>query len=493
MLFNLSSQLETNITQLKDFFSKDDIVKFRTFNSKDSKIHCGIVFTEGLSDKTIINENIIKPIINSINNNSLKNSELSSYVENHIIQCDGIEKTTDVNVIVNSILSGKTALFIDGVLEVLILSTNKNPTRAITSPPSENSIRGSREGFTESILVNINLLRKRILDPNLKIEFNEIGKRTKTKVCIVYIQDVAPDAIINEVKKRLDDIDIDGVLESGYLEEFIADEPLSLFKTIGSTERPDVAAANLLEGRVVIIFDGTPFVLSLPYLFIEAFQASEDYYNNYIFSSLNRLLRLICFILTTSTPAIYVALVSYHQEMIPTSLFMSIVTAREGVPFPTVLEAIIMLLTFEILREAGIRLPQQIGQTTSILGALVLGEAAVTARFISAPIVIIVALTGISGFAIPTMLEAVIVLRFIFLIAAFIFGLYGYIFAVIGLFTYLMSIQSFGVNYMEYTDVIDKENIKDTALRVPHWLMQYRPRFITKNRVRMRQRRQGLH
>lgn len=491
-MFNLSSQLNVNLSQLKDLFSKDDVVKFRTFSSKDSKIQCGIVFTEGLSDKTIINENVIKPIVTSINDNSLESCKLCSYIKNNIILCDEIEKTTDINMIIKSIMYGKTALFIDSVLEVLILNTEGGPKRSISSPPSENVVRGSREGFTENILVNINLIRKRILDPNLKIEFRELGRRTKTKVCMAYIQDIVQDEIVNETRKRLDNIDIDGVLESGYIEEFIRDEPLSPFKTIGSTERPDVAAGKLLEGRVVIICDGTPFVLSLPYLFIESFQASEDYYNNYMFSSFNRLLRIFCFILTTSTPAVYVSLVAYHQEMIPTRLFMSIASAREGVPFPSVIEALLMLLTFEILREAGVRLPQQIGPAISIVGALVLGEAAVSAKFISAPIIIIVALTGISGFAVPSMLESTIVLRFIFLVAAFLLGLYGYIFAIIGLFTYLMSMQSFGVNYMEYADVISNENIRDTALRVPHWLMKYRPKFIVKNKIRMAHKRKDL-
>jgi spore germination protein KA len=488
-VFNLSSQLETNLTQLKSFFAKDDAIKFRIITSKDSRLRCGIVFTDGLSDRNIISENVIKPIANATYDDSLTNDELCNYLENNIILCDETEKTIDVNVIISSIMYGNTALFIDGVWGVLILSTKGGPTREISSPPSENVVRGPREGFTESIIANINLIRKRIQDPNLKIEFKEIGRRTKTKICIAYIQDIAQDKIVNEVKKRLEVIDIDGVLESGYIEEFIRDEHLSPFRTIGSTERPDVAAGKLLEGRVIIICDGTPFVLSLPYLFIESFQASEDYYNNYIFSSLNRLLRILCFILTTSTPAIYVSLVSFHQEMIPTNLFMSIATSREGVPFPTVLETILMLLTFEILREAGVRLPQQIGQAISIVGALVLGEAAVSARFISAPIVIVVALTGISGFAIPAMLESIVVLRFAFVIASYILGLYGYIFTVICLFTYLMSMKSFGVNYMEYTDLISRESIKDTAIRVPHWLMQYRPKFITKNRIRMSQQR----
>lgn len=485
-MFSLNSQLEANLTHFKDILESDNTVKFRTFKSKDSKITCGIIFTDGMSDKIIINENIIRPITNSLNNMSLTGANLFDYIKNSIVLCDYIEKTTDESIIISSIMFGNTALFIDGSKEVLILNTKGGYTRAIDVPPSENVVRGSREGFTENILINITLIKKRIQDTNLKFEYREIGRKTKTRICLSYIKDIAPEEIVNEAKRRLDTIDIDGILESGYIEELIRDEPLSPFKTIGSTERPDVAAGKLLEGRVIIICDGTPFVLTIPYLFVESFQASEDYYNNYIFSSFNRLLRILTFILTTSVPAIYIALVTYHHEMIPTKLFISISMAREGVPFPTVVEATLMLLTFEILREAGVRLPKQIGQAVSIAGALVLGEAAVRARLISAPIVIVVALTGISGFAVPTMLEVVVLLRFIFIIASSLFGIYGYIFAVIGLLIHLMPMKSFGVNYMEYADVIDKDNIKDTAIRSPWRLMEYRPRFIVKNRKRIK-------
>lgn len=450
------------------------------------------MFFDGLSDRSIINDNIIKPLTHYSNENSLTGSNLLNHIETNIILCDEIQRTMDLNLIISSMLYGDTALFIDGSTEIFILNTKGGEKRAIDSPPSENVIRGPREGFSENIIVNTSLIRKKILDPNLKFEFSEVGRRTKTKICIAYIEDIAPSPIVAELKKRINTIDVDGILESGYLEEFIRDEPLSPFKTVGCTERPDVIAAKLLEGRVVILCDGTPFVLSVPYLLIESFQASEDYYNNYLFSSFNRFLRIICFFITTSTPAIYICLVCYHQEMIPTSLFMSIATSREGVPFPTILEALLMLLTFELLREAGVRLPQQIGQAISIVGALVLGEAAVSAKFISAPIVIIVALTGIAGFAIPSMLESIVLLRFIFLLSSFVFGLYGYIFALIGVFTYLLSLKSFGVYYMEYIDIINKDNLIDTAIRAPHWLMKYRPKFIIKNRIRLNQQRKDV-
>ncbi len=241
----------------------------------------------------------------------------------------------------------------------------------------------------------------------------------------------------------------------------------------------------MLEGRISILCDGTPFVSTLPYLFIEYFQASEDYYNNYIFATINRLIRIIGFFLSTSVPAIYVALTTYHQEMIPTPLLLSISAAREGVPLPTVIEAMIMLFTFEIIREAGVRLPAAIGQAVSIVGALVLGQAAVAARLISAPMVIVTALTGISSFLTPQMIETLILIRFILLALSSFLGLYGYIFGIIGIFIHLMSLRSFGVPYMLNVSPINKQDVKDTAIRAPWWYMYYRPKLISdRNSVR---------
>ncbi|MEL7597183.1 MAG: spore germination protein [Clostridiaceae bacterium] len=325
---------------------------------------------------------------------------------------------------------------------------------------------------------NISLIRRKINSPELKFKYKDLGKITKTKICICYIEGLVSKEILEDLNSRLDKIKIDGILESGYIEEKIKDHPYSIFDTIGNTERPDVVAAKLLEGRIALICDGTPSVLTIPFVFIEYFQSSEDYNNNFIYGSFNRILRITGFILSTSVPAIYTALVTFHQELIPTQLILSIAAARKGTPFPTIIEAIFMIAIFEILREAGTRLPKNVGQAISIVGALVLGEAAVSAGFVSAPIVIVVAITSISKFSVPKMAIVIMVIKSIFLLLPGFLGLYGYIFGMIGLSLYLFSMKSFGVEYMLKFGSMSKEDLKDQAIRVPWEFMKNKSKFI---------------
>ncbi len=482
----LEKSLLKNIALFKQVFKNDETIIFREFESKgENKIRCCIIFADEMVNKEIINENIIKPIVECTVDKSIFKFGLLDYLMNTIVISGEIRRAKDIDELIGSILYGDTILLINGLEEALVIDTKGWETRSISEPLSESVVRGPREGFTESIKINLSLIRRRIRSNKLKFQFKEIGSRSKTRVCICYIEELANEKILKELFTRLENIKIDGVLETGYIEELIKDSPFSPFNTIGYTERPDVVVAKLLEGRIAVLCDGTPFVSTLPYLFIEYFQASEDYYKNYIFSTINRLIRIFGFFLSTSVPAVYVALTTYHQEMIPTPLLLSISAAREGVPLPTVVEAMLMLFIFEVIREAGIRLPAAIGQAVSIVGALVLGEAAVTARLISAPIVIVTALTGISSFLTPQMIETLILIRFILLALSSFLGLYGYIFGIIGIFIHLMSLRSFGVPYMLNVSSINKQDIKDTAIRAPWWYMYYRPKLIAdRNSIR---------
>jgi spore germination protein KA len=314
---------------------------------------------------------------------------------------------------------------VDGVAEVLVLSTVGWEKRAIEEPPSEVVVRGPREGFTETLRTNTALLRRKIRNPNLTFEIMNIGKQTKTEVCIVYIRGIAYDSLVAELKRRLQRIKTDSILESGYIEEFIEDAPFSIFETVDYTERPDAIAGKVLEGRVAIIINGTPVVLTVPAIFLEFFQSPEDYYLRSYYSTLVRLVRYAAFAFSLLSPAIYVALVTFHQELLPTPLLISIAAAKEGVPFPAAFEAISMGLVFEILREAGIRQPRPIGQAVSIVGALVIGQAAVTAGFVSAPMVIVVALTAIASFVTPKLSDLTALLRILLTIMAGCLGAFG--------------------------------------------------------------------
>lgn len=477
--WQLTESLEDNIKMFKNIFNKDDMIKFREFETKDSlPLKFCLIFVDGMINKAIINENIILPIVDFPIKDIDSDSEIIDILRNKIIVTSGAKKQKDVNELIGSCLYGNTILLVDGAREALLIDTKGWSTRAIKEPTGETIVRGPKEGFNESVMINLTLIRRKIRSTDLKFKFREIGVRTKTKVCVCYIEGVANDKIVKEVDKRLNDIDIDGILDSGYIEELIKDSPLSPFTTVGNTERPDVVAGNLLEGRIALVVDGTPHVLTVPHLFIEYFQANDDYYNNFIYATLNRLVRGFGFFLSTSVPAIYVALTTFHQEMIPTPLLLSISAAREGVPFPTIVEALFMLLAFEILRESGIRLPKPIGSTISFVGALILGQAAVDAKFVSAPIVIITALTGISNFLIPKMIGALIVVRLTFILLSAFLGLYGYIFGVIGLFIHLMAMRSFGIPYMLDIGALNMQDIKDTTIRAPWWIMHLRPKLI---------------
>jgi spore germination protein KA len=481
----LTDSLDNNINVFKELFKDNQTVIYREFQNRIiDNVKCCIIYTDGMVNKQLVDEHIILSIMEMDLKDSITPVNILDILMRKVIISGDVKKINDVNEMATSMTYGDTLLLVDTVSEVLIIDTKGWPVRAIEEPSSEKVVRGSKEGFTESIMSNLTMIRKRIRVPELKAVFKEVGTRTKTKICVCYIEGVAQDKILKELMKRLDKIDIDSVLESEYIEEYIKDSPFSLFKTIGNTESPDVLSGKLLEGRIAILCDGTPFVLTLPFLFVEYFLVYEDYYNNYIYSTFNRWLRMIALFLGISIPAIYVGIVAFHQELIPTSLFLSISAARKGIPLPTVVEALVMLTGFSLLREAGIRLPEPIGQAISIVGALVLGEAAVNARIISAPMVIVIAATGISSFLIPKMLGVFIMARLVLLILASILGLYGYIFGIMGLLLYLMSLRSFGVPYMLYATVISVEDLKDTAARVPWFLMNYRPKLIAKDRLR---------
>ncbi|MTI47100.1 MAG: spore germination protein [Firmicutes bacterium] len=480
----IGNSLEDKISMLKKILTGDDGIVYRRLQTKGpNSIKCSIIFVDSLVDTRKMNESVLRAVMEtSIENKPTNRSTLDYFIEK-IVSAGEITKSKDVDYIIGSILYGDTILMIDGIKEVLVIDTKGWKTRAICEPLSESNVRGPREGFTESIRVNISLIRRRIRSPKLKFNFRELGRETKTKVCLCYMNGIADKKIVKELITRLEKIDIDGILETGYIEEMIKDAPYSPFKTIGSTERPDVVCGRLLEGRVALICDGTPFVLTLPFIFIEYFQANEDYYKNYIYASTSRLLRITSFFLATSIPAIYVSLVTFHQEMMPTELVMSISAAQQGVPLPTVVEALVMLLVFDIIREAGIRLPAPIGQTVSIVGALVLGQAAVDAKVISAPIVIVTAFTGISSFLLPKMLDALSIIRVVFVILASFLGLYGYIFGVMALSIHLISIRSFGVSYMSNIASLNGQEEKDMFIRAPWWKMYFRPRAIVKEDI----------
>ncbi|HHX25255.1 MAG TPA: spore germination protein, partial [Firmicutes bacterium] len=390
----------------------------------------------------------------------------------------------------SSIAAGKCGIVIDGSSETLVCDVRGFETRSIEEPQSEVVIRGPREGFTEVLRINTSLLRRRIRDPRLWIEEFTVGRVSRTQVAIVYIKGIANDKVVQEARDRITRIDIDSIQESGELEEYLEDAPFSPFPTILRTERPDRVAGALFEGRIAILTDGTPFVLIVPVTFLMFLTSPEDYYERFFIASAIRLLRYASFFIAFLLPALYVAITTFHQEMLPTPLVLAIAAQREGVPFPAVFEALLMEVAFEILREAAVRLPKIYGPAISIVGVLILGEAAVRAGLVSSAMIIVVALTAIASFVTPifSLSIAVRLLRFPIILLGGTLGLFGVVFGFLIVGIHLSSLRSFGVPFLEPIAPVVVSDLKDALIRLPWWAMDTRPEFTGQSDLRRQSR-----
>lgn len=468
--------LQNNIKYMKKIFGDNSDINIREFAIGKKQIDALIVNIEGMSEKTMINENIMGSLMWEARKITPDEEITIEYVKKSFINVNNVKGTTIMEEVVDAVLSGDTAFFLDGSDVALLIDTKAWEHRGVEQPQTESVVRGPREGFTETLRVNTSLVRRKIKDTSLKMEIIKIGRRTRTDVCIVYIKNLADNKIVKEVMRRLKSIDIDAILESGYIEEFIEDAPFSVFSTVSNTESPDRFAAKILEGRVGILVDGTPFALTVPMFFIESFQSSEDYYSRPFFASQVRFIRFLAFHITLFLPGMYVAIATFHPNIVPIPLLITMASTHEGIPFPTFVEALLMLVIFEGLREAGVRMPRPIGQAVSIVGALVLGEAAVNAGIASYPVVIVIALSGIMSFLLPPQVDSVTMLRFPILILGTTFGLFGIVWSYLFIIIHLASLHSFGVPYMSPLMPFNLKDFKDVFIRVPWWLMKTRPK-----------------
>ncbi|WP_071394448.1 spore germination protein [Bacillus tuaregi] len=481
----------------KTMGNSTDIITRKFKTGKKGWIEFGVVYTDGLADKNFVQDFIIEPLmtdlrLTELDTETLNQTNLFEVLKDFNVPGGDMKVISDLKSLYSHMLSGDTVIVVGGCSKGFAVSTRGWEMRGLEEPSSQTVVRGPKEGFTETLRINTSLIRRRIKNTNLWVETLAVGEQTQTDVALLYIKGIANDKIIEEVKNRIDKINIDAILESGYIEELIQDETYTIFPTMHNTERPDAACGALLEGRIIIMVDGTPFVLMVPALFIEFFQSSEDYYQRADISTLLRILRFICLFLALLTPSAYIAVTTFHQEMLPTRLLISLAAQREGVPFPAIVEAVMMEITFEILREAGVRMPRAVGPAISIVGALVLGQAAVEAGIVSASMVIIVALTAIASFVNPTfnMGIAIRILRFGFMFLAATFGLFGIIIGLIIMVAHLASLRSFGVPYLSPMAPFITSEQKDVIFRIPLWGMFSRPRLISQqNRIRERSSR----
>ncbi|MDF2962299.1 MAG: hypothetical protein K0S39_4034 [Paenibacillus sp.] len=471
----LSSDLNANEKILRTIYNDCSDVIFHHFRI-GGKINALLIYIVGLSNAEEIDQQVLKPLMESVV------SLNSDALRQKVAVSNGTEVFTFTDVI-GQISAGNPVVFIDQENKGLALGLAKWEKRSVEEPSAESVIRGPREGFTESIGVNSALLRRKIRSPKLKIQTMTVGRYTQTRVMLAYIEGIADVTLIEEVTNRLKRIDVDGILESGYIEEMIEDNSFSPFPQILNTERPDVAASGLLEGRIIILVDGTPFVLIAPTTLYSMLQSSEDYYERFLIGTVIRWLRYLFFLLALLLPSIYIAILTFHQEMIPTTLILSIAKSREEIPFPALIEALLMEVSFEALREAGVRLPKQVGAAVSIVGALVIGEAATSAGLVSSPMVMVVALTGIASFTIPRYATGVALrmMRFPIMFLAGTMGLLGIMLGLLTIIIHLCSLRSFGVPYLSPMGPMKAREMKDVLIRAPWWSLNTRPHLTGRN------------
>lgn len=465
MTKKISSQIQENANAIETLFAKNFDAVTRYAEDVGGR-RFFVLFFDGLADKELIHETVIAPLLGYAMTVDLRGECDLRGIQTRLLTSVDISAAQDMDEAVLHALSGDTVLFVDGASQAIVLQTRKWMNRGIPEAASQKSIRGPKESFTETLLFNVALLRRKIKSPALKTEVFKIGSVTQTDVCLAYIEGIAKEELIRLVKDRLSAIDVKYVLESGHIEQLIEDHHRSIFATTGNYEKPDIVAAKLLKGRCCIIVDGTPFVLTLPMLMSENFTSPGDYYSRPYYANFLRLLRFFAYLVTLILPGMYVALVTFHREMIPAELLSTLIVAGEGVPLPVGAELFLILVLYELLREAILRLPEAVGGTVGIVGVLIIGEAAVGINLIGAPSVVIGALTFITSAVVSPLADSSAILRMGFLLMGSFFGAYGIFSGLFLLFVYLCSISSYGCPFMLPLSPLRLSGIKDSVLRL---------------------------
>lgn len=478
----ISLKTKENVAYIKELLEDTSDIVFREFYIGNFK--AALVYVDGMGDKILLNDYVLENVM-------LKGYSITDVgeIKDRILAVTDVREIKKLSEGVNAMLSGDTMMFIEGLETCYVIASRSWPARGVSEPSGETVIRGARDGFTETIRFNTALVRRRVRDTRLKIVPKSLGIRSKTDSAIMYIDDIANKDVLDELFNRIENINIDAILDSGYVEQLIEDDKWSIFPQVQSTERPDVVAAALYEGRIVMLVDNSPFALIVPAPMPTLFQSPDDYYQRWIYGSIIRLIRFFSIFVSLLLPALYVAVTSFHTGIIPTKLAYFIAASREGVPFPAFVEALIMEVSLAFLLEAIARLPKAIGATIGIVGGLIIGQAAVTAGIVSPIMIIIVSLTVITSFTTPNyeITSAFRILRVIFIIAASIVGLYGIMLGLIVTLIHLVKLKSFGIAYLAPMTNSNKNDFKDVYLRFPLKYFKKRPDYMgTEDKVRQK-------
>lgn len=483
-IYQIDTSLSTNVAHLEEIFAESNDIHIRELFIMPLQCKGAIVFVESMTDQAIINNHIIKkltaPPINGLPNSIPQPTY--EYLKNTLLTAASVVVAHEMEVAVKRVLSGDTALFVDGLSTILIIATRKVESRAISPPEIESDITGPRDGFTEELRVNLTLIRRRIKNSNLIVKRITVGVRSETDVAILYFRGITNMKLVHEAEQRLKSLSIDDPTITG-LRGLLDDHPHSPFPTTITTERPDKFAAALLAGKVGIVIDGMPYALLIPTVFSDFFQATDDYSQKWQIGALTRISRYLAAFLGLSFPALYVAIISFHPAFLPTPLALIISTTREGLPFPTSIETLIMIIVLEIMQEAGIRLPKTVGSAVSIVGGLVIGDASVRAGLVSPSIVIVTSFTAIASFTIVhhNMALPLRLLRFALLMMGASFGMFGVIMGLLAIAIHLANLESFGEPYLASLaprNVAALRDLTNTAIILPPKKMDKRPAYL---------------
>lgn len=478
----ISSDIKEDVKYIKEIFKDASDIVIREFHFQ--KLNAALIYVDGMADKILLDDYVLESLMQE--GDPIK----SVYdVKDKILTVSDIKEVEKLSEGIKAMLSGDTLMLIDSLEAAYVIGTRLWPARGVGEPSSETVVRGAREGFTETVRFNTALIRRRIRDSRLKMAGKSIGVRSKTDVIVTYIEDIVNTDVLDELYDRLDKIDIDAILDSGYIEQMIEDNKLSPFPQVQSTERPDVVAAALYEGRIAILVDNSPFAIIVPATLPNLFQSPDDYYQRWLNASITRVIRTFALILSVMLPALYVAITSFHTAIIPTRLAYSIAASREGVPFPAFIEALIMEISLALLLEAIVRLPRPIGATIGIVGGLIIGQSAVSAGIVSPIMIIIIGATAITEFISPNygVTVGLRLIRFLLLIASAIAGLYGIMLGLLVVLTHLIRLKSFGIPYLAPAVNPNVNDFKDLFVRLPFKYFKKRPSYMnTKDKVRQK-------
>lgn len=475
-----NSNVTCTIEQIKNLIGgKSKLAEKHFIIGKQVPVNAAIVYTAGLVNTDVIDRDILTNLMIHVEENISGIAELEDYLCKKYITMSNTEVETDINKIVEGIKRGKTVILLEGHYKFIMLDTAQGSYRSVTDPENESSTRGPRDGFIESLEINIGILRRRIKDKGFVIESFTVGRRSQTDLVIMYMDDIVDKNLLRKVRDKIAAIDIDSVSSNSILEQCLEEHTFSIFPQFFYTERPDRVQANLMEGKIAILLEGTPFALTLPTEFFEFFHTVEDYYNRTIVANFNRMIRYIAAIIVLTVPGVYITIIKFNSELIPSAYIQSLIASRKGIALTPFMSMISMNLVIEFLREGGLRLPGKVGQTLSVVGGIIIGDAALKAKVVSSTTLLVVGIVTAATFLIPNY-EMSLSIRFLnypAIVMANWLGMLGLVMTVFFIIAYLCSLDSFGVPYFSFY----RGDMKDIFVRAPMWKMNKRPEGIPSN------------